>query len=82
MTRNSTNRITTRDGRILTYTVFHATLTNETYSAYSIVVSNSANAARLLPNAPSDASKILLLATCNRVGNRDERILVFAASYD
>ena len=80
--RNPTIRITTSDGRELTYTVFHAKLTDAWDSAYSTVIYNSGRAAEYFPNAPADANRFLLLSTCTRRGDEDERLLVFAASYD
>jgi len=82
LARNSTIRITTRDGTVLTYTIFNAIRTDMWDSAYATIIYNSSNAGELLPGAPAGASRYLLLATCHRGETRDERILVFAASYD
>ena len=71
--------ITTRDGRRLTYRVFAARLTDAWDVAYSIGVNDSARASGEFPGAPQTASNFLLLSTCTRNSNDDERVLVFAA---
>jgi len=71
--------ITTRDGRKLTYRVFAATRTNAWDKAYTIGIRESSKAADEFPNAPGNASNFLLLSTCTRSSDQDERILVFAA---
>jgi len=71
--------ITTRDGRRLTYKVFAARLTDAWDVAYSIGVNDSARASEEFSGAPQSASNFLLLSTCTRNSNDDERILVFAA---
>jgi len=78
--RNNPNiTITTRDGRKLTYRVFAARMTNAWDEAYSIGINDSARAAEVFPNVPANASRFLLLSTCTRSADEDERILVFAA---
>ena len=71
--------ITTRDGRLLTYRVFAAKMTDAWDEAYSVGVHDSARASDVFPNAPAGASRFLLLSTCTRSPDADERILVFAA---
>jgi len=77
--RNPIINITTRDGRKLTYRVFSARLTDAWDVAYTVGISDSERAAEVFPDAPENASRFLLLSTCTRSANRDERILVFAA---
>ena len=71
--------ITTRDGRKLTYRVFAARMTDAWDEAYTIGINDSARAADVFPNVPENTSRFLLLSTCTRSPNEDERILVFAA---
>ena len=71
--------ITTRDGRTLTYRVFAARLTDAWDEAYAVGLHESARASEVFPNAPAGANRFLLLSTCTRSPNEDERILVFAA---
>jgi len=77
--RNPNISITTRDGKKLTYAVFAASLTDAWDAAYSIGFSDSSKVSEVFPNAPKNASRFLLLSTCTRGNNDDERILVFAA---
>jgi len=71
--------ITTRDGRKLTYTIFAATQTDAWDIAYTVGVNDSAKASEVFPNAPQNASRFLLLSTCTRSSDENERILVYAA---
>jgi hypothetical protein len=80
--RNPSIRITTVDGRTLDYTIFHARQTTAWDSAYTTAIYNNNRAAERLPHAPDGATRFLLLSTCTRGGDRDERILVLAAAYD
>jgi len=74
--------ITTRDGRKLNYAVFAAKLTNAWDPAYATVgASDTKKAAESFPNAPANAVRYLLLSTCTRNSDEDERILVFAALF-
>ena len=77
--RNPNITITTRDGRKLSYRIFAATLTDAWDVAYTIGVSESERAAEVFPGAPENASSFLLMSTCTRSSDVDERILVFAA---
>jgi len=77
--RNPNIVITTRDGKSLTYRVFAAKLTDAWDTAYSVGVSGGSSATEVFPNAPENANRFLLLSTCTRNANNDERILVFAA---
>ena len=78
--RNNPNiKITTRDGRILNYKIFAAKLTDAWDIAYSTGINDSANAGNIFPDAPANTSRFLLLSTCTRNRNDDERVLVFAA---
>ena len=77
--RNPSVTITTRDGRMLSYRVFAARLTDAWDEAYTIGIHSSARASGEFQNAPENASHFLLLSTCTRNANDDERILVFAA---
>ena len=77
--QNPNITITTRDGRTLTYRIFAAKLTDAWDDAYTIALTDSSRAAGEFPNAPSNASRFMLLSTCTRSSNDDERILVFAA---
>ena len=71
--------VTTRDGRTLTYRVFAAKVTDAWDPAYGIALFDPARAAEEFPNAPANARGFMLLSTCTRSRDRDERILVFAA---
>ncbi|MCL2627718.1 MAG: class B sortase [Oscillospiraceae bacterium] len=82
MQQNRTILVTTRDGRQLTYEIFAVKQTDAWDSAYTIAISNRERAAELLPNAPQNASHFILLSTCTRSANPDERIIVFAALVD
>jgi len=78
--RNNPNiNITTRDGRNLTYRVFAATRTDAWDNAYTVGIRDSARASDTFPDAPSNAKHFLLLSTCTRSSDENERILVFAA---
>jgi len=78
--RNNPNIvITTRDGKYLTYRVFAAKLTDAWDAAYTVGATGGAGASEIFPNAPENASRFLLLSTCTRNSNDDERILVYAA---
>lgn len=76
---NPTITITTRDGRKLTYRVFDARLTDAWDTAYTIGIADAGRASEMFSNVPANASRFLLLSTCTRSNNNDERILVFAA---
>jgi len=71
--------VTTRDGRTLSYRVFDARLTDAWDSAYTIGISDTSRAASEFTNAPANTSHFLLLSTCTRSNDYDERVLVFAA---
>ena len=75
---NPNINITTRDGRTLTYKVFAAIRTDAWDNAYTVAIRESSKAAEVFPNAPKNASRFLLLSTCTRSRDQDERILVFA----
>jgi len=77
--RNPNVTITTRDGRTLTYRVFAARMTDAWDEAYTVGIHDSARAADVFPNVPANTNRFLLLSTCTRSSNNDERILVFAA---
>ena len=74
--------ITKPDGTYLSYRIFAARLTDAWDVAYSVGVNESARAAEVFPNAPANASHYLVLSTCTRSPDKDERIIVFAASVD
>ena len=74
-----TINITARDGRTFTYRIFDARLTDAWDEAYTIGISDSARAAGAFTGAPANASHFMLLSTCTRSRNDDERILVLAA---
>jgi len=76
---NPNINITTRDGRALTYKVFAAKLTDAWDIAYTVGINESSRASEVFPDAPANARRFLLLSTCTRSRNDDERILVFAA---
>jgi len=78
--RNPTVTITTPDGKYLTYRIFAAKLTNAWDEAYTVGTSDTARAAEVFPGAPADASRFLLMSTCTRNRDKDERILVYAAA--
>ena len=78
--RNPTVTITTPDGKYLGYRIFAAKLTNAWDEAYSVGISDAARAAEVFPNAPSNASRFLLMSTCTRSRDKDERILVYAVA--
>ena len=77
--RNPNITITTLGGTTLTYKVFAAIITDAWDISYTIGISDSERAVEVFPDAPSDASRFLLLSTCTRSSETDERILVFAA---
>ena len=79
MRRNSNISITKRDGSRLTYTVFAAKITDAWDTAYAVGIYDSARASEVFPNAPQNASRFLLLSTCTRGTDDNERLLVFAA---
>ena len=80
MQRNPTITITTPDGKYMTYRIFAAKLTNAWDEAYAVGTSDTSRAAEVFPNAPTNASRFLLLSTCTRSRDKDERILVYAAA--
>jgi len=77
--RNPNIIITTREGKSLTYKIFAAKITDAWDVAYTIGVNGGAGASDVFPNVPENASRFLLLSTCTRSSDDDERILVFAA---
>jgi SrtB family sortase len=79
MQRHPNIVISTLDGRILTYSVFAARLTDAWDMAYTIALLEPERAVDEFPNAPECATSFLLLSTCTRGGSDDERIIVFAA---
>ena len=79
MRSNPNITITTRNGGTLTYRVFAAKMTDAWDEAYAVGIHDSARASDVFPNAPAGASRFLLLSTCTRSPDPDERILVFAA---
>jgi hypothetical protein len=72
--------VTTRNGRTLNYRIFAARITDAWDVAYSVSISDSTRATEIFPDVPEDASRFMLLSTCTRSGDKDERILVYAAS--
>ena len=80
--RNPNIVVTTRDGRMLTYRIFAASLTDAWDDAYTVAVRDSTRALEVFTGAPENASRFLLLSTCTRGSDDDERILVFSASID
>ena len=78
--RNSDIVITLPDGSTMTYTIFHAVLTDAWDPAYTTAIWHPERAGEEFPNAPANATRFMLLSTCTRGGSDDERILVFAAS--
>jgi sortase B len=79
MRRNPNITITTRDGRRVTYTVFAAKVTDAWDPAYTVGIYEAERASEVFPDAPQNANHFLLLSTCTRGSNNDERLLVFAA---
>ena len=77
--RNPNISITTRDGSRLTYTVFAAKVTDAWDAAYNVGVYDTGRASEVFPNVPQNANRFLLLSTCTRGNNDEERLLVFAA---
>jgi len=77
--RNPNISIIKRDGSRLTYTVFAAKITDAWDAAYTVGVYDTDRASEVFPNVPENASRFLLLSTCTRGSNDDERLLVFAA---
>ena len=78
--RNPTITITKPDGKNLTYRIFAAKMTDAWDPAYTVGVSDTAKAAEVFPNVPANASRFMLLSTCTRSRNNDERIFVYAAA--
>jgi sortase B len=79
MRRNPNINITNRDGNRLTYTVFAAKITDAWDVSYNTGIFDTARASEVFPDAPQNATRFLLLSTCTRGNNDDERLLVFAA---
>jgi len=77
--QNPNITVTARDGRTLTYKVFAARLTDAWDPAYGIALNDTARAAEEFPNAPANAKGFMILSTCTRSRDPNERILVFAA---
>ena len=71
--------ITTRDGNSLVYKVFAAKLTDAWDPAYATGFSEHENASVDFLDAPENATRFLLLSTCTRSPDDDERILIFAS---
>jgi len=71
--------ITTRDGRRLSYRIFAARFTDAWDIAYTIGVNDTARAFEEFSGAPENINHFLLLSTCTRNANDDERVLIFAA---
>ena len=80
MAENPYIAIANTAGDVMVYRVFATKLTDAWDEAYTIGVSDSARASEVFPNVPADASRFLLLSTCTRSRDDDERILVYAAS--
>ena len=76
---NPTVSITARNGKAYTYRIFDARLTDAWDEAYTIGVSDQERASEVFAGAPENASHFLLLSTCTRSRDDDERILVLAA---
>jgi len=74
--------IVTSDGETLNYRIFAARRLDITDSAYNFDILDAETAAEAFPDAPDGASRFLLLSTCTNGGNRDMRMLVFAALVD
>ena len=79
MYRNNTIEITTRDGETLTYRIFAAIETDAWDPVYEAAIKNPSGASETFPNVPDNATRFLVLSTCTRSADPDERILVFAA---
>jgi len=79
MERNPEVIITTRAGETLTFRVFAARQTNAYDYAYAVALIVPHRAADVFPNVPDGASQFMILSTCTRGGEYDERIIVFAA---
>jgi sortase B len=79
MRRNPNISITNRDGRRFSYTVFAAKITDAWDVSYTTGIFDTTRASEVFPNAPQNAIRFLLLSTCTRGSNEDERLLVFAA---
>jgi sortase B len=77
--RNPNISILKRDGTRLTYTVFAAKITDAWDAAYTAGIYDTERASEVFPDAPANASRFLLLSTCTRGNNDNERLLVFAA---
>jgi len=77
--RNNTIVITTRNGNTLTYKIFAVKETDAWDPAYEASISNPSEAPETFPNVPENANRFLILSTCTRSTDPDERILVFAA---
>jgi len=78
---NPNIRITLPNGNVLNYRAFAAIFTTAEDYIYSVAINNSEKAPEVFPNVPENASRFLLLSTCTH-GDRDERIIVFAALGD
>jgi SrtB family sortase len=78
--QNPNVTVTTRDGRSMTFRIFAAKLTDAWDIAYTVALRDPARAAEEFPNAPAEASRFMLLSTCTRSADDNERILVFAAA--
>ena len=79
MQRNQSIVITTKDGRTLTYRIFAARQTDAWDYAYTIALLQPERALEEFPDVPYGVSNFILLSTCTRGGDDDERIIVFAA---
>ena len=78
--RNPNISITTKDGTKLNYKVFAATLTDAWDIAYTVGISESASASEVFPDVPENAGRFLMLSTCTRSADENERIIVYAAA--
>jgi len=76
---NPTVTITTRDGKKHAYRIFDARLTDAWDEAYTIGISDQERALEAFTGAPENTSHFLLLSTCTRSRNDDERLIVLAA---
>jgi len=71
--------ITTREGKTLVYRVFAAKLTDAWDPAYTASIIDQENVSETFFNVPENATRFLVLSTCTRGPDDDERILVFTA---
>ena len=78
--RNPDITIMTPDGKYLSYKIFAAKVTDAWDSVYSINASNSTRLIDTFPDVPENAERFMLLSTCTRSSDPDERILVYAAT--